>query len=271
MKGWLRGLAIRLTGNAWAQRLLDRFAERSQFLMGIGAGGLLETSGETALLHELRRVRDAAGGPLVVFDVGANEGAFSELLRSGLAKIPAQIHAFEPGPETFRVLSARLGGARGVVLNATALGSAEGTLALYSDRPGSPLASLHRRDLARFGVALDRVDRVAVTTLDRYCETRGVERIDLLKLDVEGHELEVLRGAARMLAERRIRMVTFEFGGCHVDSRVFFRDFHDLLTAAGLGRIQRITPSGFLAPVGPYREHQEQFRTTNYLASAGVS
>jgi hypothetical protein len=74
-----------------------------------------------------------------------------------------------------------------------------------------------------------------------------------------------------MLSERRIRMVTFEFGGCHVDSRAYFRDFHGLLTAAGLGRIYRITPSGHLSPIGPYREFFEQFQTTNYLACSDDS
>lgn len=276
MKGFLRRLAIRWTGNERAQRLLTRTAQRILALMGIGTGGLVESSGEAVLIRRLLDSSRAPGDPLCVFDVGANEGSFVALVRGGLrreglGRTPFRIHAFEPGPETYRLLQASAGGAPEVTLNQTALGSAEGSLPFYSDRPGSPLASLYPRDLSRFGIAMDHVETVPVTTLDRYCESHGVARIDLLKLDVEGHELEVLRGAARMLGERRIRMVTFEFGGCHVDSRVFFRDFHELLTAAGLGRIYRITPSGHLSPVGPYREFLEQFQTTNYLACSDGS
>ena len=271
MKGFLRRLAIGLTGNERGQRFLGRTAERILALMGIGTGGLVESSGERALIRRLLERRRPDDDALCVFDVGANEGTFVALVRAGLGETPHRIHAFEPGPETFCLLQERVGGASDVTLNRTALGNAEGSLPFYSDRPGSPLASLYPRDLSRFGIAMNRVDPVPVTTLDRYCESHGIERIDLLKLDVEGHELEVLRGASRMLGEKRIRMVTFEFGGCHVDSRAFFRDFHDLLTAAGLGRICRITPSGHLSPVGPYRVLLEQFQTTNYLACSDDS
>ena len=267
MKGLLRGLAVRLTANEPAQGFLGWTAQRALGLMGIGAGSLVESSGEAAVIRRLRLEYRASDGPLCVFDVGANEGAFLALVRSELAGLPARIHAFEPGAETFRALSARAAGVPDIVLSQVALGSVEESRPLYSDRAASPLASLYQRDLDRYAIAMDRVETVSVTTVDRYCETRGVERIDLLKLDVEGHELEVLRGAKRMLRERRVRMVTFEFGGCHVDSRTFFKDFHELLTGAGLGRICRITPSGHLSPVGPYREILEQYQTTNYLAS----
>lgn len=271
MKGLLRGLAVRLTANEAAQGLLGWATRRGLALMGIGSGSLVESSGEVAVVRRLRRGYRTQDGPLCVFDVGANEGAFLAMVQAELAVLPVRIHAFEPGAETFRALSKRAADLPDVVLNPMALGSAEESRPLYSDRAGSPLASLYQRDLDRFAIAMDRVETVSVTTVDRYCETRGIERIDLLKLDVEGHELEVLRGAERMLRERRIRMVTFEFGGCHVDSRTFFKDFHELLTGAGLGRIQRITPSGHLTPVGPYHEILEQYQTTNYLASPADS
>jgi hypothetical protein len=93
----------------------------------------------------------------------------------------------------------------------------------------------------------------------------GVGRIDLLKIDVEGHELEVLRGAESLFAGRGVRMVTFEFGGCDIDSRTFFQDFWYFFRERGMGRLFRITPSGYLAPIRHYREADEQFRTTNFL------
>jgi hypothetical protein len=55
------------------------------------------------------------------------------------------------------------------------------------------------------------------TTLDIYCEERGIARIDLLKIDVEGAELQVLQGAQEMLRARRIGCVAFEFGQATFD------------------------------------------------------
>jgi len=87
----------------------------------------------------------------------------------------------------------------------------------------------------------------------------------LLKLDIEGHELDALIGASKMFEKGAIEMCTFEFGGCNIDTRTFFQDFYYYFTNFNL-MLHRMTPSGFLAPIVKYKEVYEQFRTTNYLA-----
>jgi hypothetical protein len=96
-----------------------------------------------------------------------------------------------------------------------------------------------------------------------------VGRIDFLKLDVEGHELSILRGASRLLAEGRVSMLQFEFGPANIYSRTYFYDFWSLLS--GSFDLYRIIPRG-IVPVRFYGEHHEVFLTTNYLAvrRAGV-
>jgi hypothetical protein len=84
---------------------------------------------------------------------------------------------------------------------------------------------------------------------------------------VEGHEFDVITGAQEMLETGSIDMVSFEFGGTNIDTRTFFRDFWYLLTRFKL-RIFRITPSGYLSPIGTYNEFMEQFGATNYVAIA---
>jgi hypothetical protein len=68
-----------------------------------------------------------------------------------------------------------------------------------------------------------------------------------------------------MLSEGKVNAVTFEFGGCNIDSRTYFQDFFYFFDDAGMD-LFRIHPSGRAIPIPQYREIQEQFRTTNYLA-----
>lgn len=62
-------------------------------------------------------------------------------------------------------------------------------------------------------------------TVDDYCRESHVEHIHLLKIDVEGHELDVLHGATEMFQRKAIDVVTFEFGGCNIDTHTFFQNF----------------------------------------------
>lgn len=72
-----------------------------------------------------------------------------------------------------------------------------------------------------------------VTTLDKYCADNNIERIDLLKIDVEGAEHLVLKGSTRMLSEKRIRVIQFEYGYSSGDNHYLIRDFYDLLKSYG--------------------------------------
>jgi hypothetical protein len=102
-------------------------------------------------------------------------------------------------------------------------------------------------------------------TLDGYCLEKGIARIHLLRLDVEGHELDVLAGSSNMLHKDAIDMVMFEFGGCNIDSRSYFQDFYYFFEKVKM-QIYSIAPSGYLYPISSYRKIFEQFRTTKFIA-----
>ena len=264
LKRGLKNLAIATTGSRSAQRILGRVAGYAEYLAGIGAGSEVETSGERAVFSLLRQ---RVSGSCIVFDVGANLGQF---LGATLAAFPdgrCDVHCFEPGVGTFRRLSERHGTAANVRLNNVAVGKERGEATLWYDQEGSGIASLTKRDLAHFGVRFDSSETVTTTTLDAYCVEHGIPRIDLLKLDIEGHELDALNGAAELFRRHAIGMVMFEFGGCNIDTRTFFRDFWHFFGDAGM-QLYRITPGGYLDLLSRYAESLEQFRTTNFLAVA---
>ncbi|WP_236618346.1 FkbM family methyltransferase [Rhodopirellula europaea] len=240
---------------------MNRNAIISQKMMGIGSGAGVLNSGEAAVFPLLPR---QPSEPLVVFDVGSNHGQFLNLTRRSLAGTDFLIHCFEPGQKTFESLSSQETDSR-VTLNNIAVGNCEESRTLFYDQYGSGMASLTKRELNHRGIQFDKSEEVSVTTIDRYCEKHGIQGIDLLKLDIEGHELDALKGADETFSRNAIRLVTFEMGGCNIDTRTFFRDFWNFFTQRNMS-LHRITPSGSLIKIRRYKESHEQFRTTNFLA-----
>lgn len=249
------------------QRLWSRLHTLAVYAMNYGGGGLVETSGEAwALEHLVRAACDPARAP-VVFDVGANVGDYTRLVLDHLPE--AVVFAFEPAKAVYDTLTGRLASesARVKAFN-FGFSDTAGTVDLHAYAvDGNEVSLLASIDVRRQTQAVDVTrrgsERVRMETLDAFCDAESVERIDLLKIDVEGHELSVLRGARRMLAEGRVAIIQFEFGPANISSRTYFYDLWSLL--ADDYRIYRIVPRG-VAPIDFYGEHLEIFLTTNYLA-----
>ena len=153
---------------------------------------------------------------MTVFDVGANVGELT-LLFSRFVGASGGVHAFEPTGRGFERLEAvcRAASLGNVRLNRLALAEEEGPVSLHVyDGVYLSWSTRAVRPLEDYGIDVKpaAVEEVPATTLDLYCERNGVADIDLLKVDVEGAEFQVLSGARRLLGERRIRCVTFEFG-----------------------------------------------------------
>lgn len=214
--------------------------------------------GESGERHALAYAHDRLPDAGVLLDVGANRGTWS-LEARGLWPT-AQIHAFEPSRRVHGELVAATAG-RGITCVRAACGDEPGTADLYAVDGLDELSSLHQRDLASHGMSMTAVETVDVTTVDAYCAGQGIERVDYLKVDAEGHDLAVLQGAAGVL-EVGVRFVQFEFGGGNIDSRTFVRDFVRLLEPRY--RVSRMLTDG-LEPV-EYSERDEVFLTTNFLA-----
>ena len=152
---------------------------------------------------------------MTVFDVGANIGdmtlQFIRLVRSG------EVHAFEASAATFERLSVRCRIERetNIFLNNVAVSDREGVASLhvYDDKYSS-WNSLARRPLQNYGIDVMpvRTEAAKTTTVDMYCDHHTVRRIDLLKVDVEGAELQVLHGAQQMFQRGQIGCCIFEFG-----------------------------------------------------------
>lgn len=245
------------------QSFLGRVVSQLDLWRGYGTGACVATSGEAILFSLVReKIQEPMG--IVIFDVGANVGDFSAAAFEALDR-GIKIHAFEPAIETCKRLSARFAGNDHIIINNLALGRESGEQPLFGTTRDPGMASLVKRDLKHLGVAFPFQEKVKVSRLTEYCELQAVRQIHLLKMDVEGFELEVLAGAEKMFSEGRVMMCSFEFGGCNLDSRTFIRDFFDFFSSHRM-QIYRITPAGTLVELTRYSEDLERFTTTNYVA-----
>jgi hypothetical protein len=107
-------------------------------------------------------------------------------------------------------------------------------------------------------------ENVVTTTLDSYAEQSGVARFALVKIDAEGHDLAVLRGARTLLAEHRIAVAQFEYNHRWILGRFYLRDAFEFLLALGY-RVGKVTPRGVEFYPG-WDADLETFVEGNYLA-----
>jgi len=240
------------------RRNLVRFARSLTMASRLDVPNAISVNGE---LMVQRVVRDHCGNSeCVAFDVGANRGEWSRSLLDSPGNVPLLVHAFEPASATVRLLQENLKPWNGKVqIVPAALSSSTGTAEFFVVGEGLGTNSLHAHTASQQGS-----ETVRLITADEYCAQKNIIRIDLLKIDAEGHDFEVLRGAQQMLSRRAIQVLQFEYNQRWIDSRHFLKDAFDLLLPLGY-HIGKITPRG-IEFYPAYHCELESFREANYLA-----
>jgi FkbM family methyltransferase len=163
---------------------------------------------------DISRLSKAWGRTITtIFDVGANTGQTSREARCAFPD--ARIYAFEPHPETFKRLQASAA-KDGLLIYQLALGDKDGEATLYeyaASGDGSLINSLtpNARFALLHGYSAAVHRSVACSTIDRFCEQHGIDYIDVLKVDTEGFDLHVLRGAGKMLEQNCVGFIYVEF------------------------------------------------------------
>jgi FkbM family methyltransferase len=166
----------------------------------------------------LRRPRGIGGDPFadmanfvgtaspVVFDVGANVGQSIQFFRSWFPD--AQIHSFEPSPATFQVLKSRAAADSGVRVWNCGMGSRNAEME-FLENSLPECSSFFPLGENGWGT-VERKTVVPVRTVDDFCAEHKIAKIDILKTDTQGYELEVLKGAGRMCQSGAVGLVFCE-------------------------------------------------------------
>jgi FkbM family methyltransferase len=154
----------------------------------------------------LRALHDELAPGDVVADIGAHVGVHA-LGAARRVRPGGRVIAFEPAPDsaaTLRAAAARNGLA--VEVAETALGDADGEIELLGD----PRYSAHDAGVrSQFGTG-EVVARAPVTTFDAWAQEHALDRLDVVKVDIEGAEILALQGMRRSLPTLRPRLVAIE-------------------------------------------------------------
>jgi FkbM family methyltransferase len=230
---------------------------------GIWQHNSLTASGEDLFISRVLKSSIPDRFP-ILFDVGANIGDYSATL---LEHVPsARIFAFEPNPASFKTLSERFSKHASITALNVGLGRTSGDLNLYdyTSDEGSAHATLHLDVMKSVHhCTAPKCIRVTIETLEAICRANGIDRLNFLKIDTEGNEFSVLEGARNMIAQQKIDIIQFEFNEMNVISRVFLRDFYDLLPEYSMFRLSE---HGLIG-LGDYNARHEIFAFQNIVAA----
>ncbi|MDB9518821.1 FkbM family methyltransferase [Roseofilum reptotaenium CS-1145] len=168
-------------------------------------------------IKEQNLVNTLVKSGMTVFDVGANLGDYSILL-SQLVGESGRVYAFEPTSTVFEKLEDRLNSQDSNNVNAfkKAVFSENKEIEFhefpedYSVWNSIGMPQMPNPDNPQENVPIAKTEIVEGITLDAFCETKNIETIDYLKIDVEGAESDALLGARNLLKQKKVRFIQFE-------------------------------------------------------------
>lgn len=239
-----RSIVDALLTKTFGRRQLARLGRHISNVARFDVPNDIQSNGEHLVQQALIKSQPI-GSPLVAFDIGANRGLWTSSLLSFCTEIPnitVSVYVFEPVESTMKMLLDNLDGA-------IRIGTVLPVRAGMSDQEGHSMISVFGPGCGTNALCPDPqkteapTEEVFLWTIDSYCEKHGIRTLSFAKIDTEGHDLFVIRGAKKMLDRQAIGLVQFEYNHRWIWSRVYLRDAFDVANASSYA-IGKITPVG---------------------------
>lgn len=242
------------------QPIFEKLFLISIYGMNYGRHGGVKDSGEEYFVKRLpQMLKERLGkNDFLLIDVGAHKGEYSDMLTNYFNGINHRIHAFEPIKHVYNQMKYNLRNYKQITVHNFGLGNTDSQEKMVN--PGSKASFI-----CKYDNGINDYEEVQVSKLDSFCKTNKIEFIDFLKVDVEGFEYAVLKGAKEMLFHKKIYCIQFEFGYIHVlaQSGVYFKYYFDLLKENY--DIFRIMKNGLL-PIKEVSRINEVYFGANFVA-----
>jgi FkbM family methyltransferase len=174
-------------------------------------------------------------------DVGGNKGSYTEEI---IKKSNCSVIIFEPSNTNAKHLKEKFINNNKVKIEQFALSNINSKTHLFSDFDGSPKASLTKRKIDYLGINFSLTENIETIRFEDYWKDKlGKKNIDIFKLDIEGHEIDALKGVGEAI--NYIKIIQFEFGGCNIDTKTYFRDLWFFFKEKNFD-LFRISPLGLI-------------------------
>lgn len=230
---------------------------------------LPETSGEIYIQRKVAAALARKSGATVL-DVGGNLGQWSiqflQVARSsGVDPDALALHTFEPVPATRAKLTANIAAAgfeAAATIHPVAMSDTVGET--HINILGSETSGRNSivDDPLQQETPLDRLT-IRTNTLHDFCTEAGIDRVDFIKIDAEGHDFLVLKGAESLLQQARIGAIQFEYTRRWIDSRTFLKDVFALVASSRYS-VYRAMPNR-LERLDAWHPELERFFAANFV------
>lgn len=221
----------------------------------------METNGEAALMNScaaaFRRKRRSA--PFIAYDIGANLGRWSLTMLNAAhnANIECTIELFEPVPGAFSRLEAAFAGERVVRLHQLAVSNRTGVaeMQIVGEFAGT-------NSLVQGAATANEILSVRTETVPEIMRRLDHHSVQLLKIDAEGHDLEIMRGMKPVLSLGQVEVAQFEYNARWLSSAGSMRAVFDLADETSY-RVCRLTRNG-LEAYSCWNSEIDRFFEANY-------
>ena len=175
---------------------------------------------------------------LVLFDCGANYGSYTKMVLDLIKKqnTLTRIYLFEPSLICFDALQKEFGYSINIQLFKLGVSNKNDLAELYYSWEGSCGASLSREVMIAQGSSQQKEkiqsEQVNLIKLDDFCQENKIEKIDFLKLDIEGYELSALEGISDMLSRKKVSFIQVEIGSASLATKCMLFDIWTMLNSS---------------------------------------